>query len=258
MKRIRPSLRIALWLAIGLQLGLLAVRFVLDLRLLGSASPPEGGILGVVADALTMAAFPAVGIVILRRQPANPVGWLFCVANIGWITSLTVRSYVHLGVIAEPGSMPAPDVVVWFFTWPGFVSSAFYILLVLLFPDGRFLNRRWRAVGIATTLSMGLAALLSAIAPGPVDPSLGTQAHGVVMTNPVGIGGPTIGPLIHELSTAGFPVAILLLLVALLSPLPRYRRAARVIFSPTTEPMLPPMNEKSITARLTPIPSSGP
>jgi hypothetical protein len=223
MNRIRPSLRIALWFAISLQVVLLIVRLVLELLLLGSASPPRSGIVAVVAEVFAMAVFLVVGIVIFRRQPANPMGWLFCVVNVGLISNMAVRSYVQLGMVGDPGSLPAPEVVAWLYTWPGLASFAFYALLLMLFPDGRFLSDRWRLLGGATIALMGFAGVLAAIAPGPLDPSMG-----LVVSNPFGLQDPVAGPLVYELSTWGYPVGILLLLAGIYSTVRRYRSAAGV------------------------------
>jgi hypothetical protein len=220
--RTPPALRAALWAGVGIQAVLLLVRFAVELRLPHDGAGPSRGIEVAVAELIAMAAFPVVGAVILRRRPTSAVGWLFCVVNIGLVTSTTVGAYVHLG-LAEPGSVPVPEWVVWLYTWPGFASFAFYVLLLLLFPDGRFLSPRWRLVGRVTVACMAVAALLAAIAPGRIDPSLG-----IALDNPFGVGGSAVGPLLHEVSTLGYPIGLLLILAGLGSAVQRYRRSTGI------------------------------
>jgi energy-converting hydrogenase Eha subunit C len=216
------GVRSLLYSAIALQGVLLVTYVVLEARLAGDASTSQGGIPVVVAQAISMGVFPALGAVILRRRPTNRVGWIFCLLNIGLVANVTVRAYVHLGV-AQPGSVPAPETVVWFYTWPGFVSFGLLVLLFLLFPDGRYLSPGWRAVGRGALVAMGLAGVLAALAPGPVDPSLGLE-----ITNPLGIAHPLIGRFVYEVSTMGYPMGILLILAAIVSTVQRYRGSGGV------------------------------
>jgi hypothetical protein len=216
------ALRVALWGAVGLQAVLLTARFAFELQLAGDGSDPSHGIEVAVAELIAMAAFPAVGVVILRRRPTSVVGWLFCVVNIGLVSNTTVRAYAHLG-LAEPGSVPVPEAVVWLYTWPGFVSFAFYVLLLLLFPDGRFPSPSWRVVGRVTVACMLVAALLAATAPGRIDQSLG-----LALDNPFGVGGTGLGSLHYEASTLGYPIGLLLILAGLGSVAQRYRRSVGI------------------------------
>jgi MFS family permease len=96
----------------------------------------------------TVVIYAGVGVVVARRQPRNPIGWiligfivLILLSSIaGWYAVLYYRLGHHglplagVGVILLPLWVPA---------------ILMFPLVILLFPDGRLASRRWRWVLLA-------------------------------------------------------------------------------------------------------------
>ena len=65
---------------------------------------------GEIAFAIAMVSFPLTGLLILRRQPRNTIGWLL--QGIGLVIGLSAvaDNYARYGLILDPGSVPGPNV----------------------------------------------------------------------------------------------------------------------------------------------------
>jgi hypothetical protein len=91
-------------------------------------------IIGIVA---------AVGLVVARREPSNPIGWMLLVASAFFAAYAIAVLYAVLDYHQHGGGLPLGRVALaaepsWV---PGFVLLG---LAVALFPDGRLASRRWR------------------------------------------------------------------------------------------------------------------
>jgi hypothetical protein len=117
-----------------------------------------------VATGLTIPLiYAAVGVVVARHQPRNPVGWiliffivlLLIPLNAGYYAVLRYRVGYH-GIPLGPAAVAVASLLV--------LAPALFPLVILLFPDGRLASRRWRWVlwGYA-----GLVCYLAAINLGP-------------------------------------------------------------------------------------------
>jgi hypothetical protein len=165
--------------------------------------------------------YTTVGAVIAART-RNRVGWLFLA--FGLIAALMVFTspYHDRGVLIEPGSLPAADVVgqLGSVAWPaGFL---FLGLLLLLFPDGRLPSSRWRPAALAFVGSWGLVLLV-----GLFEPSHGTWYGGIPQTNPLAIA--ALGhPAARAVGAGALVVAQVSLAAMALAPLQRFRRAGPV------------------------------
>jgi hypothetical protein len=143
------------------------------------ASPAMAVILGALALALTvlyvplawpardvsdgwqvllgLLAFAAPGVVVARRQPGNPIGWILIGLGVyaGVITD--VGRYAVFDYHLQHGNLPfGPAAAV---VATGLWTGTFLVLplVILLFPDGR-LPRRWRLVLWAYLADAGLVA----------------------------------------------------------------------------------------------------
>jgi hypothetical protein len=127
----------------------------------------------------------------------------------------------------ENFALPGEEYVAWFSTWVGDVGLALVgVFLMLLFPEGRLLSRRWRIVVWAALCGSVLVALVFAFRPGPLRGSLS------YLDNPFGVVG-TIGGRFttYELFAASNVLGMTLLatstLAALISLIVRLHSARR-------------------------------
>jgi hypothetical protein len=95
--------------------------------------------------------YAAVGVIVARRQPRNPIGWIligfilvFLLSSIaGWYAVLYYRLGHHALPLAPVAVLVQPS-------WaPALIS---FPVVLLLFPDGRLTSRRWRWVLLAYVL----------------------------------------------------------------------------------------------------------
>jgi MFS family permease len=129
------------WLAAvlgGLVLALAAASVALSVLIhrLSAGSIAVGGVVVLT--------FAGVGLLIARRRPGNPVGWIMVVFSLAYVLGAAASYYAalyyrlgHRGLPLAPaalllGTVQAP-------------SFAVFPLAIVLFPDGQ-LTRRWRRV----------------------------------------------------------------------------------------------------------------
>jgi hypothetical protein len=105
----------------------------------------------------------AVGVLVARHQPRNPIGWLLLGIAAALLVSTAAGAYslvvYHVGRRLPLG----PLGLVLYQLWSP--SLALYFLVVLLFPDGRLPSPRWRRAVWAYCLLCGVyLALLIGVA----------------------------------------------------------------------------------------------
>ena len=87
-------------------------------------------------------AFAAVGLVVARREPRNPIGWLLLAASLAMTMGTVGPAYAYLDYTIHRGTLPLGPVAV--LMSPSWVYAFMTLpLIVLFFPDGR-LESRWR------------------------------------------------------------------------------------------------------------------
>jgi len=117
-------------------------------------------------------AFGCVGALIVRRQPANAIGWLFCGAGVA--SAVSVASLIY-GELSVPGWVWGT----WLGTWTSSFTLVTVPLVLLLFPNGKPLTRRWRLAVWVAGLAMAVLEVHIAFAPG--------RLEGSDVINPAGI-----------------------------------------------------------------------
>ena len=129
-------------------------------------SPTTASVLGAVVVVLAVASVPlaglarqltfsadvpviyvlasmAVGVVVGRHQPGNPLGWLLLGWSLLLMLSLDGGYYaVFCYSLGHRGLLLAPVAVLLVPLWAP--AAALFSLVIVLFPDGRVPSRRWR------------------------------------------------------------------------------------------------------------------
>ncbi|WP_328993437.1 hypothetical protein OG394_03850 [Kribbella sp. NBC_01245] len=158
--------------------------------------------------------FALVGALVASRHPTNAVGWLLLVSAValGLDTFMTV--YV------SRGSLPGAAFAGWLNSWLLFVWLYLPALfLPLVFPAGRVLSRRWRAVVWLGVSAVAATVVGTAFAPGVLDIPANRPIR-----NPLGVGGP-VGRALPWLSGAGNVLAAATLALGVLCLVLRLRRS---------------------------------
>jgi hypothetical protein len=90
-------------------------------------------------------AFASVGAVIVRRQPANRIGWLLCAASVPLALLNTGGEYAYRATIGSPGSLPGVAAVEALINVLPFPALGLTVaLLPQLLPSGTPISRHWR------------------------------------------------------------------------------------------------------------------
>ena len=140
--------------------------------------------LGFLVSIFAALGGPTLGLIIIKRQPRNRIGWL-------WIFYGLLVSFRSLGhaIYYLNGAQPVGySMLEYFLLWltePTNLSIfPCLILLLLWFPDGQLPSRRWRFLYI--WLILAYAVLFSSLfEPGP-NWNGGAEAGGIVIDNPYG------------------------------------------------------------------------
>lgn len=169
-------------------------------------------------DASIGIAFPLVGALIASRRPDNAIGWLLVACGLFQGASAFTNQYAVYALVTNPGVLPDGTISNWIETWtwePGLVITVTFLLL--LFPSGHLLSRRWRPVawlggiiGFVGPVSLLLTPWKEVQAPVPGE-------------NPVGI--PGSERIFEALIFGSFLVGIVVGVLSLISLILRLRRS---------------------------------
>jgi hypothetical protein len=117
---------------------------------------------------VTVLSFSTMGAVIASRRPDNVIGWLFC--TIGFVGGVRLLSteYAAYSLVAQSGLSMGGEALAWIACWLWVPDVGIYLLLALMFPDGRLLSARWRPLAwlIGAVVLIGTVAV--ALSPGPI------------------------------------------------------------------------------------------
>jgi signal transduction histidine kinase len=165
--------------------------------------------------------FTAVGALIVSRRPRNPVGWLLVAAGtmVAWAPAGEAYAAWVLRTAGRPDALALVGAWVQSWYWLLLVSSLF-VLLPLLFPDGRLPSPRWRPVLVVWSVSTASTVVAAAVTDTLVSPEYGYR-----IDNPIGVDG-----LAHiegnaVYSSVSLVVAVATLAAVLASLVRRFRRS---------------------------------
>src|SRR5918997_3298888 len=114
-------------------------------------------------------AFPTVGALIASRRPENPIGWIFCGTGLLYGVQAFTSGYADYALLGHTGSLPGEELMAWISRWIGVpVLPLAGALLVLLFPSGKLLSKKWQLVVGMAVCGSAMLALSAALAPRPL------------------------------------------------------------------------------------------
>jgi hypothetical protein len=123
-------------------------------------------VVSIFASLSCLLSFAAVGVIVARRQPHNPMGWLLLGVALVWGLSDFGSGYADLDYQYRHGTLPLGHLALLAYSAQSlFYGLLLFPLIILCFPDGR-LGARWRwplrayaaicALEIAATLSVAI------------------------------------------------------------------------------------------------------
>ncbi len=167
-----------------------------------------------VIGATPFVALPLVAAVVINKQPRNAVGWLIGISGLATAVANFSGEYAAAALLLHE-RLPLGHFAWWLSFWVWVVGSTSIPLVLLLFPDGRVLTRRWRWVGVAALLNIGVVAIIQMFLPDPTGRA--------PVPNPVGI--EALVPVGKIIAVAEGPALVILVLLGAVSFVLRYRRS---------------------------------
>jgi hypothetical protein len=161
--------------------------------------------------------FGVVGAVIATRHPRNPIGWIFCAVGIaGGLDSLSL-GYAELWLAEGTGPDRVGETAAVYHdaSWVPHVLLPTTFLL-LLFPDGRLIGRRWRLIGMCAVAGVVGAFVQTVTVAGPVPDFPKVE-------NPYGVSQAT-----SDVLSLAYPVLFVGIVGSAVSLVLRFRRATTV------------------------------
>ena len=127
---------------------------------------PRGELTGWWAsNALIGLALAVPGTVLADRRPRHPIGWLLGAGGVASAITGCGREYAVYTLGGRGHQLPGGAVALWAAGWLWEVAIGILVVVILLFPDGRLMSRRWRLLFGAAVFSVAADVLKVASAP---------------------------------------------------------------------------------------------
>jgi hypothetical protein len=157
-------------------IGALAMFLATGLLIVAHTAARAAEVFDAVLFVAVMQGMSTLGVLIARREPRNPIGWIFCTAPVLVAVSILTGVYAEWARHHHPPTAGAAAAD-WMSTWPWVAGLVSYALLVpLLFPDGRPPGPRWQLVLRADIAAIAWVAGLAAFAESPPGPMVAATA----------------------------------------------------------------------------------
>ena len=217
---------IAPWVLCWTAVTLLAVAVLVHLATRDRIGATTTDTVLFVVACVTNVSAPLVGLLLARRQPENPIGWLLLAIG------LDIALFAVLPAMRQAGLMRY-----WVGAWLEFTVYLSLLplacLLLLLFPDGKLPGPRWRWLLRATTVRALVLVVAAPFVSWDDDPAAASPwAMPATPDNPATstpwVVRGTAGARLSDLFNLGMLVAFLLAIAAVGGVLVKYRRADAV------------------------------
>ncbi|HEX6489338.1 MAG TPA: histidine kinase [Candidatus Dormibacteraeota bacterium] len=174
-----------------------------------------------VADVVNQCSFATLGVLGLAVAYWRPRNWLWGLASITALLSALSYFTSEYAIWAAvrthpPGPLAGP--MAWLSVWVWAPITCTAPLVMLVYPNGHLLSRRWRWVVAVIVASIAFTAIGLSVHPGPID---GQHAP---VTNPLGVD--SLSGFADAANSAEFYVTPGFGFVGLISLVIRYRRAS--------------------------------
>jgi signal transduction histidine kinase len=166
----------------------------------------------IFVGALSVLGYVTVGTLIASRHPGNPIGWLFQFFAVTFFLGLVTEGYA---AGPNPRDLPGIGAAILVSQTSLPLALGALALILLLFPSGRLLSRRWRLAAWGMVISILCATVGILLKSGTLD-------FGVA--NPLGV--ETLGGVTAVLRFSGGIGSVAFSLLSVAGLFVRYRRAA--------------------------------
>jgi hypothetical protein len=173
----RISIRSASWLAWSvctLSLALTAVSYLVIALNLSLDAPVYFYWLEPTTIAI---GYSVIGAIIASRLPKHPIGWMCCAIGLTGAVEHFSSEYAIYALVAHQQALAGGKVMLWLSNWVWIVMFGLIVYLILLFPNGRLPNSRWRWFAWFSVALTLLAATLMAISPEATLDVLGSSGN---------------------------------------------------------------------------------
>ncbi|MBA2784537.1 MAG: hypothetical protein M3514_02850 [Actinomycetota bacterium] len=184
------------------------VSIVVGALVLGLANRPEVPLYEVTSTIIAPT-FATLGASIVYRRPGNVMGWIFLAVGVLGGVQMFSGQYATVALAPDGPTLPGGALAAWFALLVQNWVGGCILFLVLLFPDGKLLSRRWRLLAWPMGTFIAVSLVISAVSPGPL-----TEFPSA--SNPLGIEGATLPePMlaVGELVGAVCVVAVILSMI---------------------------------------------
>src|SRR5689334_12759235 len=166
-------------------------------------------------------AYAWMGCVLLARRPGHPMGPLLCLIGLADAFATVPYTYVRYALVHAPGSLPFSTAALWINNWAyAPATSLGGMVLLLVFPEGRLLSRRFRPALWAALAFIPLAIAGFAFYPQDLGPLFGHRHNPYVI--------PRLDWLFETCAVLAIGCAVVAAAGAVASVTLRWRRADRV------------------------------